>query len=263
MNTHMLETIRTLQGRTIWGAHSYTTAFQADPRPHRDAAHALAVHVPKAIGKAARFLREHAHHAQWKDCSEDGRQAFLKAIADVLICTLRGANTIPNTPIDLAAIFEDTTDVFRGELHDWSLEDPLFRLLESMGHACDAIDGMDHDGMLDRAMTGRCLCLLWQRTVHVLAIVTDNEDPDVLAIVEARLAEKGIGPSPHCPRCGKQNGPLVGVAGCCASCWDDLELGCRAAKDGECRWKHCPQLRDGEPEKSRRHCPLDHPCEDL
>jgi len=35
---------------------------------------------------------------------------------------------------------------------------------------------------------------------------------------------------------------------------------CRAAgrnSDGDCYWENCPQLRDGEPEKSGRHCPLD------
>lgn len=32
---------------------------------------------------------------------------------------------------------------------------------------------------------------------------------------------------------------------------------CQSAQDGECFWKECPQLRDGEPERSGRHCPLD------
>lgn len=32
---------------------------------------------------------------------------------------------------------------------------------------------------------------------------------------------------------------------------------CRADRDGECYHKNCPQIRDGEPEKSGRHCPLD------
>lgn len=36
--------------------------------------------------------------------------------------------------------------------------------------------------------------------------------------------------------------------------------GCHAAgrnSDGECNWRECPQLKDGEPDKSGRHCPLD------
>lgn len=33
---------------------------------------------------------------------------------------------------------------------------------------------------------------------------------------------------------------------------------CHAARsDGECSWSECPQLRDGEPGKTGRHCPLD------
>lgn len=32
---------------------------------------------------------------------------------------------------------------------------------------------------------------------------------------------------------------------------------CHADRDGECCWQHCPQLRDGEPAKTGRHCPLD------
>lgn len=34
-------------------------------------------------------------------------------------------------------------------------------------------------------------------------------------------------------------------------------LHCRSDRDGECSWGGCPQLRDGEPEASGRHCPLD------
>lgn len=28
-------------------------------------------------------------------------------------------------------------------------------------------------------------------------------------------------------------------------------------EDGDCAWEGCPQLRDGEPEATGRHCPLD------
>lgn len=31
---------------------------------------------------------------------------------------------------------------------------------------------------------------------------------------------------------------------------------CAASRDGECTHKQCPQLRDNEPHKSGRHCPL-------
>lgn len=32
---------------------------------------------------------------------------------------------------------------------------------------------------------------------------------------------------------------------------------CKANQDGDCSWEHCPQLRDGEPVRSGRHCPID------
>lgn len=32
---------------------------------------------------------------------------------------------------------------------------------------------------------------------------------------------------------------------------------CQAGRDGDCTDVRCPQLRDGEPAKSGRHCPLD------
>jgi hypothetical protein len=32
---------------------------------------------------------------------------------------------------------------------------------------------------------------------------------------------------------------------------------CQANRDGECEWNGCPQLKDGEPKQSGRHCPLD------
>lgn len=39
---------------------------------------------------------------------------------------------------------------------------------------------------------------------------------------------------------------------------DDIkDVKCQSNNDGECDWAHCPQLRDGEPHKSGRHCPID------
>lgn len=32
---------------------------------------------------------------------------------------------------------------------------------------------------------------------------------------------------------------------------------CAAGMDGECCHELCPQIRDGEPKRSGRHCPLD------
>lgn len=39
--------------------------------------------------------------------------------------------------------------------------------------------------------------------------------------------------------------------------------GCRAGRDGDCSWKGCPQIKDGEPAKTGRHCPLDQYTEEF
>ena len=36
---------------------------------------------------------------------------------------------------------------------------------------------------------------------------------------------------------------------------------CQADGDDYCDWPGCPQLRDDEPRKSGRHCPLDNPSD--
>lgn len=38
---------------------------------------------------------------------------------------------------------------------------------------------------------------------------------------------------------------------------------CKSDDDGDCTWKGCPQLRDKEPAKSGRHCPLDQQPADI
>jgi hypothetical protein len=43
----------------------------------------------------------------------------------------------------------------------------------------------------------------------------------------------------------------------------NCEKYCHADTDGDCTWEGCPQLRDGEPEKTGRHCPLDFNCEEI
>ncbi|KKM21368.1 hypothetical protein LCGC14_1636130 [marine sediment metagenome] len=37
----------------------------------------------------------------------------------------------------------------------------------------------------------------------------------------------------------------------------ELLLYCHADRDGDCAWEHCIQKRDGEPKRTKRHCPLD------
>ena len=54
-----------------------------------------------------------------------------------------------------------------------------------------------------------------------------------------------------------QESPSTGREGNSIREYYGLDGDCRSGGDGDCVWKHCPQLRDGEPKKSGRHCPLD------
>jgi hypothetical protein len=56
----------------------------------------------------------------------------------------------------------------------------------------------------------------------------------------------------------------AGAEACLAALTSDADAvpvtkreSCHSARDGECSWKLCPQVRDGEPNRSGRHCPLD------
>jgi hypothetical protein len=50
---------------------------------------------------------------------------------------------------------------------------------------------------------------------------------------------------------------LVGIDGEMVYEWDDPSpQGCRMDDDAECRYPACPQVRDGEPYKTGRDCPL-------
>lgn len=57
---------------------------------------------------------------------------------------------------------------------------------------------------------------------------------------EARL-ERVVGPVPPLRYCTGTHGMTR----------------CQSNNDGDCDWNDCPQLRDGEPMKTGRHCPLD------
>lgn len=84
----------------------------------------------------------------------------------------------------------------------------------------------------------------------------------------------GEAESIDCPKCGYRAGDacrtpagrwvlfphIVRVEALLTKRREDLraKLGhCRSDCDGDCTWKHCPQLADNEPSTSGRHCPLD------
>lgn len=89
------KSLHDLQNEAAWGAHTYSDAFNADPRPHRDAAHAV-LHIAKATGKLCGAI-DNLDHAEELD-----PRTVPKALADVVICALRVANTWPVGKIDVA-----------------------------------------------------------------------------------------------------------------------------------------------------------------
>ena len=50
---------------------------------------------------------------------------------------------------------------------------------------------------------------------------------------------------------------IVGCAPLLGPIHLELRGVCRSGSDGDCSWIRCPQLRDQEPKRSGRHCPLD------
>ncbi len=86
-----------LQAELPWGANDYNETFQKSPAIHKDFQHAL-VHVLKALGKLSSFA-EAADHAEDVNFPYD---EISKYLADVVICTVRMANTKPNARVDLA-----------------------------------------------------------------------------------------------------------------------------------------------------------------
>jgi hypothetical protein len=76
----------------------YSPDFRADPRPHKDFAHALGVHFPKALGHLAALVDELDHGA-----SPQNSGVYAKYVADLAIFAARLAEKFPGGPIDLDA----------------------------------------------------------------------------------------------------------------------------------------------------------------
>ena len=87
-------------------------------------------------------------------------------------------------------------------------------------------------------------------------------------------ASVSVGPSPEVESDCHQARPTdfslysykgeTAVWGRCSRCKEMAEFFgvkgfqyCHAQRDGDCIWIECPQLRDGEPVETNRHCPLD------
>lgn len=90
-------TLRELQERASWGSQTYDTKFNADPRPHKDMAHAVQ-HILKAAGQLAGVLDDLDHGERTAPTLHG---TTWRALADVVICALRAANTFPLVAIDM------------------------------------------------------------------------------------------------------------------------------------------------------------------
>lgn len=116
------------------------------------------------------------------------------------------------------------------------------KLGERPGTAADIVHTVDKHGGIEEATLHRLLKVLRDHTAyphHVTVEVrtgallkTIDNQADALATIERIEASVRVVRPADYPHC-------------------------QAGRDGECNWTHCPQLRDGEPARSRRHCPKD------
>jgi hypothetical protein len=183
-------------------------------------------------------------------------------IFDVPI-TAEGAGTLTQQEVDdLTRHLDDETEwQTQNEFYDaWSprLNNRLQRLLKTARTAL-----VDHDGLIiasnaaDRRGQDRVkeLEAALSAAVEMLSIA---EWPDE-ASEQARLP--GLSQLRGVLRKGQARSLLDwGPDGLYDATRATHLTGCHAAGrsgDGECRWRECPQLKDGEPAKSGRHCPLD------
>lgn len=87
--------IKELQRALPWGAHDYTAEFNARTDPARDFEHAHG-HVGKALGGLFEHVIDAHAHAGTID-----REKAIKKLADIVICAMRMANTMPGGVVDL------------------------------------------------------------------------------------------------------------------------------------------------------------------
>ena len=85
-------TLRELQQSLPWTIR-YAKSFRESAVQHKDFQHAL-IHVMKAMGKVAGMVNDAEHGGtDW-----DGVERY---VADLVVCALRMANTLPDNTIDL------------------------------------------------------------------------------------------------------------------------------------------------------------------
>ncbi len=99
------KTTRDLQQTLPWGVHDYSAAFKARTDLHRDYQHAL-LHIDKARRALDEFLDAVEHNDALGAVYEQHREEAKRKLADILICTLRAANTFPGNPIDMQEAYD-------------------------------------------------------------------------------------------------------------------------------------------------------------
>lgn len=100
--------LRSLQLGLGWNLSTYKTDFLDNQIPHRDFAHAL-LHVTKAAGRIAAIIDDAEHlGGSGVVAHEDERhkEGVARYVADLVICAMRMANTVPGPMLDLQAEVE-------------------------------------------------------------------------------------------------------------------------------------------------------------
>jgi hypothetical protein len=172
--------IRGLQDVPRWGAHAdtYTPEFHVDPRAHRDATHAV-IHLWKAGGKLARL--RHGHLIE--------RPAAANALADVVICALRAADTWPGGVRDLASrVVTPPTKLSWQKFSSYT-----FDLMDALGMLAGLLDDLEHT---DTKIVPEDIATTLAAVVTATAGIAWNwpSGPiDLEAVTHARLAAQGLG----------------------------------------------------------------------
>lgn len=91
-------TLREIQLTLPWTV-KYSCDYRANPQSHKDFTHAI-LHAQKALGKLA-AAADDMDHARDAATDMDSMSKLGDYMADLVLCALRMANTVPSTSIDI------------------------------------------------------------------------------------------------------------------------------------------------------------------
>lgn len=104
-------TLRFLQTNLPWTIR-YSQDHRACPKSHKDFAHALH-HVSKAVGRLHELADDMDHDRSVVDAVAL-REKHGKYVADLVVCALRLANTMPGGVLDLQRAVQDRIEMKNG-----------------------------------------------------------------------------------------------------------------------------------------------------